>query len=519
MSKQVKALIACAVVLVLVGGILAGILLLVPEENGDSASSSASSQAAEALVNKNISELESITITNEDDSYMATLATSGNLVINGLEDFAKNDEAYDELNAIAASITYSKIIDENPADPSEYGLDPAAATMDVTYTDGLAYTLEVGVTCPGTEFRYARKKGEDAVFLLNTSVECLFYTKAEYVSKNIFTAEGDTAQVDVQDITLGGTVRPEEIRIQRNSNTSDTNPLRLMNHIITAPVKTPARNELATAFSACMGTIDAVKVVAVEPTEEQLAEYGLADPYSSAVFTVEAPDISSSLESSATESSSSQAQSSEEGAEEKMLTSSGSLVLGGKDEDGNYYAMEQDGRVVYTVRANSVPWAEWQMTDIINASPALVDITYIDSVEVKASGLDVTFTPSIIENEETGERELADSNSEKQSQANGEDIPDTTMFYWYQALQYVTVDGLSDKEPTGEPILTYKLNIADGAGSIEYKFYQDTDRTCLLTIEGIEGELPVYTVQSKKLESFIQKTKDAMEGKEIDSTL
>ena len=83
----------------------------------------------------------------------------------------------------------------------------------------------------------------------------------------------------------------------------------------------------------------------------------------------------------------------------------------------------------------------------------------------------------------------------------------------------MTVDGLSDKEPTGEPILTYKLNIADGAGSIEYKFYQDTDRTCLLTIEGIEGELPVYTVQSKKVESFIQKTKDAMEGKEIDSTL
>lgn len=518
MSKQVKALIACAVVLVLVGGILAGILLFVPEKSDDSASSSASSQSSVALVNKNISELESITITNEQDSYMATLASSGNVVINGLEDFAKNDEAYDELNAIAASVTYSEIIDENPADPSEYGLDPAEAVMDVTYTDGLAYTLEVGITCPGTEFRYARKKGEDAVFLLDTSVECLFYPRTQYVSTNIFTAEGDVAQVDVQDITLGGTVRPEEIHIQRNIDTSDTNPLRLMNHIITAPVKTPARNELATALTASMGTIDAVKVVAVDPTEEQLTEYGLAEPYSSAVFTVEAPDISSSLESSAT-GSSSQAQSSEGESQEKMLTSSGSLLLGGKDEDGNYYAMEQDGRIVYTVRANNVPWAEWQMSDIINASPALVDITYIDSVEVTAPDLDVTFTPSIVVNEETGERVLADSSSEKQSQANGKDIPDTTMYYWYQSLQYVTVDGLSDKEPTGDPILTYKLNIADGAGSLTYKFYQDTDRTCLLTIEGIEGDLPVYTVQSKKVESFIQKTKDAMEGKEIDANL
>ena len=103
--------------------------------------------------------------------------------------------------------------------------------------------------------------------------------------------------------------------------------------------------------------------------------------------------------------------------------------------------------------------------------------------------------------------------SVKSGTANGKDISADAMTSWYQAFQGVTVDDIADNDPTGDPIFTVTLNFkkwgSETTVPLVCEYFTGTDRTFLLRITGLE-DAPVYTVQSKKLDAFIEATKKAL---------
>ena len=67
------------------------------------------------------------------------------------------------------------------------------------------------------------------------------------------------------------------------------------------------------------------------------------------------------------------------------------VILGKKDEDGNYYAMIDDYDVIYLVSPSSVPWAETTYNDIATTMLFSKMITDVKSVTVTVNGKQTVF--------------------------------------------------------------------------------------------------------------------------------
>jgi hypothetical protein len=180
-----------------------------------------------------------------------------------------------QINGMTSMIAYVdivRVIDEEPTDLAQYGLDNPRITVDFKVLDGRTFgALHVGRRTPTGASMYARRADEERVFLIGQHHEAsLDRTTFDLRDKTIVAFTRD--QVGTIDLTRGR----ERLAFRKDGG----------RWVLTSPVAARADFTVVDAF---VGSVEVAQMRAVasdEPTPADLRTYGLDRPAVTAVLDI-----------------------------------------------------------------------------------------------------------------------------------------------------------------------------------------------------------------------------------------
>ncbi|HHW00702.1 MAG TPA: DUF4340 domain-containing protein [Clostridiaceae bacterium] len=336
----------------------------------------------------------------------------------GVFEFEKKDEEWtvvspaglkadkNEISSIASniySLSADKLVEENPADLSIYGLDkPVVVTVKTE--DGVTKALEIGDQTPTKSGYYVREKGGDKVYVIGSYTGGrLKITKNSIRDKQLFTVEQD-------DITALAMERNQQKVFEaRKSGETDW--------LVTYPIDATAQ------YSAMVPMVEAITQAKVSEFIEEnvtdLEKYGLNNPRYILEFEAS-------------------------GSKKKLL-------LGSEKEKGSQvYAMLDGDNEVFTISLSSFSFLDKPFKEIIESFAHIVSIWDVLKIEVEMDGQKVV---SEIDATQEGDGDKFTVNGKD---ASMEDDRGSQPFRkYYQALIGITLYDIElGVEPTGEPEVT-----------------------------------------------------------------
>lgn len=268
MNKRLKSIIAAvASVIVLIAMLV--ILVNLPSNH----ISEQYALNAELTINNNSSlDIKSINIKNSNDTY--TVNVDNDICsIDDLKNLPTSTEYFSALLSDCSNIIASQVIDEDCSDISIFGLTNPRATVNINYNDESSIKLNVGADAPQSAGVYVNVDDSSKIYLFSSdSVDTFLYSKNDFIDKTI-TSQPKTEIL--QKATLEGSSRPEPIVFELENNDSSYNTYKL----ISPALKATDANQVSAIIEQTQYLI-AEDVIAINPTNEQLDEYGLLQPYS-----------------------------------------------------------------------------------------------------------------------------------------------------------------------------------------------------------------------------------------------
>lgn len=223
-------------------------------------------------------DIRSLRLISEQGDYLIHRGENGELTIDSLSGLLLETDFIELVwyNSLAFGYSYALHSDEG-FDLAAYGLEPAALTIECEYTDGTFCRLFVGDHISNSpNIYYFRFEGRDEIFL-NEFDSAYFQGDYFWLSDDIF---GD----DVDDVTIGtielsGSAFPEKLTIERCGGVDKSSPFYGYNYAVTAPYSGMADNYLMTMLTDELTELVADDTMQAKPTDQQLSEYGLNDPF------------------------------------------------------------------------------------------------------------------------------------------------------------------------------------------------------------------------------------------------
>ena len=510
MSKQLRTLLIAGVSIVALGGLLA-VLLLLPEQTGASSSSEASSTASSdpsiTLTDKSKDAegqtveqpVKKIEATVGDSTFVIEPNADKQMAVTKYQNLPIHSTRIDSLCSDLASLTASKEIG-TPEDLAAYGLAEPKASMTVTYHDDTVYTMELGDETPLKDGYYLRDKEKGTVYVVDTYVgEELLQKDTMYIGTSLITSptvdseKGGTA--GVRDMELSGTVRAGRPLALRMVTTEDNLVDMYASYVLTKPYFKGVDSTAMETLTSGMLTLTANKAVVPFPTKEQKTEYGFDNPYSVAKLHLA---VSTTVKEDPED---------EESADKTSYydVREHTVILGKKDEDGNYYAMIDDYDVIYLVSPSSVPWAETTYNDIATTMLFSKMITDVKSVTVTVNGKQTVF-------ELTHYPDAEERDDQMVVTVDGKQYSTPNFRSLYQVFMMIQRNGDSSGEVSGEPELSIQLTpIDDKQETITAKLYKfdASEYTCVL------GDGDVYSVKASSVDRTIKQIENYLAGKDV----
>lgn len=501
MNKRIRTLVIAGVaVVVLVGALL---VLLDPfgwfgtaSNDGEESSTTATTTTTIPLIEKteedSVTPVSSVEITTPEEQFVIRPDADGTFAVEGYADLPVYTTRVDTLLSAVADIYATRKITDAPANAADFGLEEPLAAVTVTYTDGSTYAFEIGNEEPNQSGYYFREAGQSAIYLVSTTfAETMTRPSLEYIGLTLITEpavqeDDETGEAQLMKMELSGSVRPQPILL-RYAEAADSSEFTSMSqYVITAPYLRAADSDIR-EWSTALNTLSATGVAAAHPTAEQLQEFGLSDPYSVAVMTFA---VYAETEDTVTTYN-----------EQTLM-----LRLGGKDEDGSYYAMLDGVDVVYLVSPSAVPWAEMTYDDLVSSLLFTKNIQQVSAISVTADGVTTRFELAHHEDAESTDESLTVT-------ANGTTYPTADFRSLYQVLMQVErFAGADGATAAGDPSVVIRIDpTADGGSAIEAKFYSQTANRYLCVRE--DGD--TYLVSASDVENAVQQLQNYLSGQTV----
>ena len=162
--KTIRLLASTGALVLLAGGLLA---VRAADDKKKAEAATDVPKALPKLAAFDAADLRTIEITNANGGVTLTSADGDTWLVDGAGPYFKVDQSLAQATAKAlANIQPSEEIADAPDDPGAFGLDPPAAGMRITSSDGTTVRLEVGASNPAGSGRYARLAGDTKVYLV-----------------------------------------------------------------------------------------------------------------------------------------------------------------------------------------------------------------------------------------------------------------------------------------------------------------------------------------------------------------
>lgn len=485
MNKRTRTLLLSGIAVVVLGGLLAGLLILLPETGGADTSSEVSSSPSISLLDKtkgsdgNTAEkpVKSLSVQLENETF-SFVDQDGELVVERYKDLPVNTYAVENLMSTVAGITATQKVGavDNPAD---FGLDKPKAAVSATYHDDSSYAFELGGETPLKDGYYFRKTGETDVYIVDSSFgETVSAPSTAYIgltlmSPPVVKSDDSGGQAVLRDMALSGRVREKQPMAFQMTTTEDSNTsLSFYTYKFTTPYLRGMNSNKSSSLSS-FTSLSASEAAKAYPTKEDLAAYGLDKPYSVAKLNLAVSTLVDDPDASSTASS---------GSETAQKTSyynvtPHTITVGDKTKEDLYPVLIDDVPVVYLVAASSIEsWVEVQYEDLVDNMLFLQDITTLKSVSLTLDGKETVFA--------LAHHPEKEESADKLTVTAGGKTYDTEEFRTlYQVMMGISRAGTAPSKPTGTPDLILRVtpeNSADKGILASFYAYSPSLYTCVL---------------------------------------
>lgn len=480
MTKKVRNLIFAGIGLVLLVGVLL-LLMFLPKKETETASSESSSSYVSESVNvyeRKTDEVQSIQLDNPAGGYTIDRESVDLYSIKALSDYTQNSSLLSSMASQVSILTAMRLVEENAPDLQKYGLSSPTITMTVTFTDNTKNVVMFGENLPTGDGMYGMVEGNKNVYAFGSSeINSIDLNALQFLDTNLIdpweaptSSDNSAAAPSAPDIAYleieGGTFGDKIFRAESVSLSEEFADVGMSTtgYRITSPfdadfkVRTNDQGEdLNGGFFTGLQQLDTDHVAAVAPTEAQLTEFGLAEPYGKIRFDRDGKDYE--------------------------------WIVGGKTETLNgaeaRYIMTKGRDVVYVVMVSMLPWMTADINDLYSSLTILPFIDDVNKIDITIG--DKTY---LIETTGTGDDLAATINGnpfliEKDA---------TTYRKFYQFLLSAPAEGVNDgSQETGETIARFVYHYSDpaksGKDSEVIEFKKLTDRTCVLSVNGNDSFL------------------------------
>lgn len=181
-----------AIILIVVLGLLVGAYFILNNRKNttDDNPAEVSSESIK-LVSYEYDKINLLEFDNEEGKFALTKKDKA-WSIEPSSEFAVDNSVADTAATDVSTIMADKVIEENAADLSKYGLDKPS-TVKIGLTDGKAEELEIGSNTPTNEGIYVKKKGEPKVYIIGSYYgNRLRLNRSYFAIKDILPVEGKT---------------------------------------------------------------------------------------------------------------------------------------------------------------------------------------------------------------------------------------------------------------------------------------------------------------------------------------
>lgn len=452
-------------VLVVLGGVSVLLLFTATSAEIDTTSSAVetSSTVAETVMDRETSEVKSISVSNSEGSFVL-VPDGDNFAIEGYEDcdVSTSIVTYSASSVLSMSATKNLGTQEGLAG---FGLaGERAVFVEITYNDGTADSLVLGDAAPESSGNYVLK--DNTVYIVSGVNTQLYGSMYAYFDSTLYTVDSRTEEVTddegntttqtlddlLYNIKLSGTNFAEPIEVQYFSGDIST-------YLITTPIRAESGTDYYTSITEALKAPTATGVAAAHLTDELLEQFGLAQPYATIEF-----DLNNTQHT---------------------------MSVSAKNSDGTRYLLLDDRDVIYTVSDDTLStWAECTLMKLRMSYVWIENIMDVSKLEMTVEGDEVySFDVTRTVNEEKS-TDSSTSYDLTIKNVGGEDIDYKTCYQqFYKKLLAVSVLSTDTAEYSGTPKLRIEYSFFESDDTRVVEYYTVGEDRYAATVDGMYNGL------------------------------
>ncbi len=505
LSKTTRTVIIAAGVLLVLGAVLLVLMLTSPagDDNSSGASTGESTGTSEAADSSSVSDSsgtssdsEKVVITdkeqenvlkmevrNETGSFsfernqreVSTTDDDGNVSTSTeyywtspeLDGVDHNDSTIGSFVRCMAGLSASSMVEENAQDLEKYGLADPAAEVKVTFDDGTSADICFGIRNPAaSNYVYCLTNGgSDVMQVSYYSAGSAFYDIRDFVNLVLTEAYDANNAKELDYLVIDRKDLDEEVRIEYMADIAaesekENSVITTFNtHRITSPITAELDTTKGQTFCYGLYSLTASSCEYIDPTEQEIADAGLDDPFCKVSFKY--------------------------GGKARVLLLGNEIRTASSDDESSeslssvtgYYAMFEGGNIIYSISTDNAPWYTFQVQDIMSRRPISPYIYTIDTLTVTTPDGEYVFKVSGDADDHVftcGDTVLNDSSFKS--------------FYQHLITSMGEELYFSDEKP--EPYITlnfkYREEYYDTYGRSEdtIEFYKSDDRKNIVSVNG-----------------------------------
>lgn len=507
LSKTTKTVIIAAAVLLVLGAVLLVLVMTSPKEDAgsgnsdvsgqsgtsessgtsgtaESGDSSTASQADEKVTinsyeQENVLKLEVVNqtgsfsfdrasreVSSTDDDGNVSTSTQYYWTSPELEGISRNDSTIGAFVRSMAGLSASSMVEENAADLEKYGLAEPLSDVRMTFDDGATNEVLFGIRNPAAaNYVYCCVKGSNDVMQVSYySTGSAFYDIKDFVSLVLTDSYDANNPQELEYLTIERKDLSEPVEIEymfdvaAEAEDEDSVVTTFNSHRITSPIT--AELDTTSGQTICYGlyALSAASCQYIDPTDEDIAQTGLDDPYCRISFKY--------------------------GGKARVLLLGNEIRESSDDSDGEslssvtgYYAMFEGDRLIYAISTSNAPWYTFKVQDIMSRRPISPYIYTVDKLTVTTPDGEYVFT--------------VDGDSDEHTfYYNGEALDDSNFKSFYQHLITSMGEELFFEEADYEPYIKVQFDYREeyydtySRSSDVLEFYKSDDRKSIVRVNG-----------------------------------
>lgn len=402
--------------------------------------------------------------TTDDDGNVST-STEYYWVSPELDGVSHNDSTIGSFVRCMAGLSASSMVEQNAQDLEKYGLAEPEAEVKVTFDDGSTADICFGIRNPAsTNYVYCMTKGSSDVMQASYySTGSAFYDIRDFVNLALTEAYNTSNPNELDYLIVERKDLDEPVRIEymydiaEESENEDSVITTFNTHRIISPIT--AELDTTSGQSICYGvySLSASSCEYIDPTEQEIADAGLDDPFCKVSFKYSGKARVLLL-----------------GNEIRTTTGEGESAVSSVT---GYYAMFEGGNIVYSISTDNAPWYTFQVQDIMSRRPISPYIYTIDTLTITTPDGEYVFKVS--------------GTADDHSFTYGDTVLDDSSFKsFYQHLITSMGEELYFSDEQLEPYITldfkYREEYYDtyGRGEDIIEFYKSDDRKNIVSVNG-----------------------------------